>query len=182
MEFPAARVLRPGGTALVLLAGQAKNHRWWDGARDDFHVVRNALTLDSRGTGESEKPNKPYGNELFALDVVAVLDYLGVHRAEVDGTSTGGRLARQLAARHPHLVRALGPGCASPGGPHGIERDSVVSRSLVQARPGAARQALLGLTYTPAWLATEAGRRHPRSAPGQQESPGGWPGALAWGG
>ncbi|MFF2861603.1 alpha/beta fold hydrolase [Streptomyces rubiginosohelvolus] len=107
VEFPAARVLRPGA-------------------------------------------NRAYGTELFALDVVAVLDYLGVHRAEGDGTSMGGRLSQQLAARHPHLVRALGPGCASPGGPHGIERDSVVSRSLVQARPGAARQALLGLTFTPA--------------------------------
>ncbi|MFF9575272.1 alpha/beta fold hydrolase [Streptomyces rubiginosohelvolus] len=122
------------------------------------------------------EPNRPYGTELVALDVVAVLDNFGVHRA-VYGTSTGGRLARQLAARHPHLVRALGLGCASPGGPHGIERDSVVSRSLAQARTSAARQALLGLTYTPAWLATEAGRRHPRSAPGQQTSPG----RLAWG-
>ncbi|MFE4211635.1 hypothetical protein [Streptomyces sp. NPDC056844] len=52
-----------------------------------------------------------------------------------------------------------------------------MSKSLVQARPGAARQALLGLTYSPALLATEAGRRHPRSAPGQQESPR----PLAWG-
>ncbi|MFF2227793.1 alpha/beta fold hydrolase [Streptomyces globisporus] len=55
---------------------------------------------------ESEKPNKPYGTELFALDVVAVLDYVGVHRANVLGTSTGGRLARQPAALHTHLVRA----------------------------------------------------------------------------
>ncbi|MGW6579008.1 alpha/beta fold hydrolase [Streptomyces globisporus] len=46
---------------------------------------------------------------------------LGVHRADVYGTSTGGRLAQQLAARHLHLVRALGLGCASPGGLHGIE-------------------------------------------------------------
>ncbi|MFD4000615.1 alpha/beta fold hydrolase [Streptomyces rubiginosohelvolus] len=42
-------------------------------------MARSALTLDSRGTGKSEKPNTPYGTELFALDVVAVLDYLGVH-------------------------------------------------------------------------------------------------------
>ncbi|MFB7401012.1 alpha/beta fold hydrolase [Streptomyces rubiginosohelvolus] len=87
------------------------------------------------------EPNWPYDTELFALDVVAVLDYLGVHRADVYvyGTPTGGRLARQLAARQPHLVRALVLGCASPGGPHGIARDSVVSRSLVQARTSAAR-------------------------------------------
>ncbi|MFG2764682.1 hypothetical protein [Streptomyces rubiginosohelvolus] len=32
------------------------------------------------------EPNRPYGTELFALDVVAVLDYLGVHRADVYGS------------------------------------------------------------------------------------------------
>ncbi|WYB31325.1 hypothetical protein V6574_18485 [Streptomyces sp. SM1P] len=37
------------------------------------------------------EPNWPYGTELFALDVGAVLDYLGVHRADVDGTPMGGR-------------------------------------------------------------------------------------------
>ncbi|GGZ65155.1 alpha/beta fold hydrolase [Streptomyces rubiginosohelvolus] len=93
-EFPAARVLRPGGTPPVLLAGLANNHRGWDGVRDDFHAVRNAHALDSRGTGEKGKPNKPYDTELFARNVVAVLDHLGVHRADVHGTSMGGRLAR----------------------------------------------------------------------------------------
>ncbi|WP_461691456.1 alpha/beta fold hydrolase [Streptomyces sp. DT7] len=58
----------------------------------------------TRGDRES---NKPYGTELFALDVVAVLDYLGIDGADVYGTSMGGRLAQQLEARHPHRVRAL---------------------------------------------------------------------------
>ncbi|WP_179894490.1 alpha/beta fold hydrolase [Streptomyces sp. f150] len=60
-------------------------------------AARSALTLDSRGTEESEKPNTPYGTELFALDVVAVLDHLGVHRADVYGTSMGRRLHPGLA-------------------------------------------------------------------------------------
>ncbi|MFJ2705813.1 alpha/beta fold hydrolase [Streptomyces sp. NPDC087428] len=72
--------------------------------------------------------------------LVAMLDYLGIDGADAYGTSMGGRLAQQLAARHPHRVRALGIGCTSPGGPHGIGRDSVVSRSLVQHEGGAARQ------------------------------------------
>ncbi|MEV0913614.1 alpha/beta fold hydrolase [Streptomyces sp. NPDC049967] len=41
------------------------------------------------------------------MDVVAVLDYLGIDGADDYGTSMGGRLAQQLAARHPHRVRAL---------------------------------------------------------------------------
>ncbi|MET8441975.1 MULTISPECIES: hypothetical protein [Streptomyces] len=53
----------------------------------------------------------------------------------------GRHLAQQLAALHSYPVRALGLGCTSPDGPHGIERDSVVSRSLVQHEGGAARLA-----------------------------------------
>jgi len=145
------------GAPLVLLAGQANNHHWWDGVRDDFDADRSTLTLDYRGTGDSDKPDRPYSTELFARDVVAVLDELGIDRADVYGTSMGGRVAQHLAARHPHRLRSLVLGCTSPGGPHGIERDNAVRRSLVQPQPGAARQALLDLMYTPAWLATHPG-------------------------
>lgn len=69
--------------------------------RDDFHGDRSTMTFDYRGTGASDKPDLPYSTELFALDAIAVLDALGVERADVYGTSMGGRVAQQLAARHP---------------------------------------------------------------------------------
>ncbi|MEU9437212.1 alpha/beta hydrolase [Streptomyces sp. NPDC048252] len=149
--------VRGEGTPLVLLAGQANNHHWWDGVRDDFHAERSTVTVDYRGTGESDKPDIPYSTEIFAQDVIAVLDELGIDRADVYGTSMGGRVGQQLAARHPERVRALVLGCTSPGGPHAVERDNDVRRSLVQPQAGAARQALLDLMYTPGWLATHPG-------------------------
>ncbi|MFJ9446298.1 alpha/beta fold hydrolase [Kitasatospora sp. NPDC101235] len=154
------------GAPLVLLAGQANNHHWWDGVRDDFHAVRSTITLDYRGTGESDKPDEPYSTEVFAQDVIAVLDELGVDRADVYGTSMGGRVAQQLAARHPNRVDALVLGCTSPGGPHSVERDNDVRRSLAQPQPTAARQALLELMYTPDWLATHSGPCHTLGDPG----------------
>ncbi|MEU5286886.1 alpha/beta fold hydrolase [Streptomyces sp. CA-278952] len=151
---------------LLLLAGQANNHHWWDSVRGDFHGVRSTITFDYRGTGESDKPDLPYKTELFALDVIAVLDALGIERADVYGTSMGGRVAQQLAARHPERVRALVLGCTSPGGPHAVERTNDVRRSLVQTRPGAARRALLELMYTPAWLAANPGPYRTLGDPG----------------
>ncbi|WP_238847423.1 alpha/beta fold hydrolase [Nocardia arthritidis] len=145
------------GDPLILLAGQANNHHWWDGIRDDFDATRRTVTLDWRGTGDSDRPDTPYSTTGFADDVIAVLDDAGIARADVYGTSMGGRVAQWLAVRHPDRVGALVLGCTSPGGAHGLERSEDVKRSLAQRDPAAARQALLELMYTPAWLATEPG-------------------------
>lgn len=142
---------------LVLLAGQANNHHWWDDVRDDFHATRRTVTLDYPGTGDSDKPDRPYSTQGLAQDVIAVLDDLGVDRADVYGTSMGGRVAQWVAARHPHRVRALILGCSSPGGRHAVERDADVRRALAHPEPAAVRRALLDLMYTPAWRAAHPG-------------------------
>ncbi|MFE6913991.1 alpha/beta fold hydrolase [Streptomyces rubiginosohelvolus] len=162
----AYQVRGEGAAPLLLLAGQSNNHRWWDAVRDDFHSERSTITFDYRGTGESDKPDVPYSTELFALDVIAVLDALSIGRADVYGTSMGGRVAQQLAARHPDRVRALVLGCTSPGGPHAVERSDEVRRSLVRTGPGAARRALLELMYTPGWLAANPGPYRTLGDPG----------------
>lgn len=159
-ETRIAYQVRGTGPPLLLLAGQANSHRWWDSVRDDFHRTRSTVTIDYRGTGDSDRPDEPYSTRGFAADVIAVLDDLGVERADVYGTSMGGRVAQWLAADHPHRVRSLVLGCTSPGGPHGVERDRAVRRSLASTEPDVARQALLELMYTPRWLATHAGPFH----------------------
>ncbi|GAA5091291.1 alpha/beta fold hydrolase [Nocardia iowensis] len=145
------------GDPLVLLAGQSNNHHWWDGIREDFEAEYRTITLDWRGTGDSDKPDEPYSTVGFADDVIAVLDDLGIDRAAVYGTSMGGRVAQWLAARHPARVHALVLGCTSPGGRHSIERGADIRQSLIQPDPDAAKQALLELMYTPEWLARTSG-------------------------
>ncbi|MEU8325918.1 alpha/beta fold hydrolase [Nonomuraea sp. NPDC048881] len=149
--------VRGSGPALVLLQGQANDHRWWDPVRDDFDRAHRTITFDYRGTGDSDKPDEPYTTRGFAEDVLAVLDELGVARADVYGTSMGGRVAQWLAADHPGRVGALVLGCTSPGGVHGLERGADVRRALAQPDRAAAGRALLELMYTPGWLATHPG-------------------------
>ncbi|OKH99393.1 alpha/beta hydrolase [Streptomyces sp. CB02923] len=149
--------LRGEGPVLVLLAGQSNSHHWWDGVRGDFHAARSTLTLDYRGTGDSDAPDEPYSTRQFAGDVIAVLDALDIGCADVYGTSMGGRVAQKLAAHHPGRVRALVLGCTSPGGRYGVERSGDVSRSLADTDPAAAQRALAALMYTPDWLATHPG-------------------------
>ena len=145
------------GRPLVLLAGQANNHTWWDRVRADFPAT---ITLDYRGTGDSDKPEGPYSTPGFAADVLAVLDELGIEQADVYGTSMGGRVAQWVAARYPQRVRRLILGCTSPGGPRAVERTNEVRRALAQRGSAAAKEALTDMMYTPEWRAGNPGPYH----------------------
>ncbi|MGZ0145719.1 alpha/beta fold hydrolase [Kribbella sp. WER1] len=146
--------VRGEGQPLVLLAGQANNHTWWDPILDDFHGHR-LITLDWRGTGDSDKPDEVYSTRGFAQDVVAVLDALGLDTANIYGTSMGGRVAQWLAADAPERVDKLVLGCTSPGAAHGHERSQAIRKAL--ADPAKTDSVLLDLMYTPAWIENNPG-------------------------
>ncbi|MTD14009.1 alpha/beta fold hydrolase [Nakamurella sp. YIM 132087] len=144
------------GPPLLLLAGQANNHHWWDDVRSDFSDRRTTITVDQRGTGDSDEPADDMTTRSMAGDMVAVLGHLGLGPVDVYATSMGGRIAQWLAVDHPHLVRRLVLGCTSPGGPRAVERDAGVRRGLVDPS-GDRRRFLLELMYTPEWLAGHPG-------------------------
>jgi pimeloyl-ACP methyl ester carboxylesterase len=145
------------GAPLLLLSGQASSHRWWTRVRAEFDAYRRVVTFDHRGTGDSDAPPGPYSTRGFAEDAISVLDHLGIERADVYGTSMGGRVAQWIAVTHPHRVRRLVLGCTSPGGTHAVERSAAVRRALADPDPAAARRALLGRMYSPEWLARNPG-------------------------
>jgi len=145
------------GPVLVLLAGQANSHRWWDPVRAGLGAGRRTVTLDWRGTGDSGPTDRELTTRRLAADVVAVLDHLGAERADVYGTSMGGRVAQWVAIEHGGRVRRLVLGCTTPGGAVAVERSLDVRRSVAQPDRRAARRALLELMYTPAWLAAHPG-------------------------
>jgi pimeloyl-ACP methyl ester carboxylesterase len=69
---------------------------------------RRAIALDNRGHGASSKIYDPvaYHSSMMAEDVRALLDHLGLQRADVMGYSMGARIAAFLALAHPRRVRA----------------------------------------------------------------------------
>jgi pimeloyl-ACP methyl ester carboxylesterase len=68
---------------------------------------RRAIALDNRGHGASTKLYDParYDSTVMAQDVRALLDHLGLTRADVMGYSMGARIAAFLARAHPERVR-----------------------------------------------------------------------------
>jgi pimeloyl-ACP methyl ester carboxylesterase len=67
-----------------------------------------AIALDNRGHGQSTKLYDPaaYHSALMAEDVRALLDHLGLPRADVIGYSMGSRITAFLALAHPARVRS----------------------------------------------------------------------------
>jgi pimeloyl-ACP methyl ester carboxylesterase len=70
---------------------------------------RRVIAFDNRGHGRSEKLYDPddYGLPLLAGDALALLDHLGLERADVMGYSMGGRVASFLAWQAPRRVRSM---------------------------------------------------------------------------
>jgi pimeloyl-ACP methyl ester carboxylesterase len=70
---------------------------------------RRVIALDNRGHGASAKLYDPaaYHMDLMAGDVRALLDHLGLSRADVIGYSMGARIAAVLALADPHCVRSV---------------------------------------------------------------------------
>ena len=66
-------------------------------SRLSHHTV---IVVDSRGHGRSTRDARPYGYDLMADDVVALLDILHIARSDVVGWSDGAMLGLDLAIRH----------------------------------------------------------------------------------
>lgn len=69
---------------------------------------RRAIALDNRGHGQSRKLYDPaaYHTSIMAEDVRALLDHLGLDRADVMGYSMGARITAFFAMQHPARMRS----------------------------------------------------------------------------
>jgi pimeloyl-ACP methyl ester carboxylesterase len=101
------------GDAIVLIHGFASNkevnwvHPGWVATLTG--AGRRVIALDNRGHGASIKLYDPalYDTALMAEDVRALIDHLGLERADVMGYSMGARIAAFLALAHGERVRSL---------------------------------------------------------------------------
>ena len=99
------------GPALVLLHSAVCDRRMWDpqwsALVDAGHRV---VRCDLRGFGESPMADRPYNN---ADDVADLLGSLGIERAALVGSSFGGAVALELAARRPEMITRMVLLCAA---------------------------------------------------------------------
>jgi pimeloyl-ACP methyl ester carboxylesterase len=95
------------GEPLLLIHGWPQHWYEWRGVIQRLAGERRLIAPDLRGFGWSDAPPGPIDPDVFVKDMIALLDALGIERADVAGHDWGGFTAMLLAARHPDRVRRV---------------------------------------------------------------------------
>ena len=142
-------VERGTGDAVILLHGNGGSIQDWvksgvlQALSKDFRVI----AMDARGHGESDKPHDPkaYGREM-SLDVVRLMDHLGIRKAHLVGYSMGAQTVAHLIVTQPERFISATLGGA-PGRFYWTDKDTrqaeqnavererdCISRGMIEAR------------------------------------------------
>ncbi|MER5306826.1 alpha/beta hydrolase [Streptomyces sp. NPDC002773] len=100
---------RGAGPALLLVHGHPFDHTMWQPQIERFSRTHRVITPDLRGYGATPLGAHPHSTDLgvFAEDLVALLDDLGIDDCVLAGLSMGGQIAMELYRRHPGRIRGL---------------------------------------------------------------------------
>src|SRR5689334_1015519 len=92
------------GEPLILIPYLAADHACYAFQVGEYAKHFTCISIDLRGTGESDTSTSAYSTETLADDVAALMQALGIQRAHVAGLSLGGATGMWLAAKHPDKV------------------------------------------------------------------------------
>ena len=130
------------GPPVVLLHGGLANSDYWGNQVRALEARHMVIVVDSRGHGRSTRDARPYGYDLMADDVVALLDTLHIAKADVVGWSDGAILGLDLAIRHPDRVGkvfAFAANTVTSGVQEGVEKNPTFARFIERGRQEYAR-------------------------------------------
>jgi pimeloyl-ACP methyl ester carboxylesterase len=154
--------IRGQGAPLALIFGYAGSSRGWGEPFLKLLATRfRTILIDNRGTGESDKPEKPFSMADMAADAASVLDHAGVERAHVMGISMGGMIAQEFALNHPARLRGLVLGCTLCGLAHSVAGDpqALAALQMNPKEPLAMQvERLLAACCAPQFLASPSGQ------------------------
>src|SRR5713101_2090128 len=95
------------GEPLILIPYLAADYACYAFQVADYAKHFNCISVDLRGAGETDKPDGTYSTELFADDVAALMQVLGIQQAHIAGLSLGAATGMWLAAKYPEKVKSL---------------------------------------------------------------------------
>lgn len=154
LKVPGATIyyeIRGSGPLVVLIPGGPQDAGVFDGIAEQLSDRYTVLAYDPRGNSRSIFDGEPVEQDLdvHGDDAARLIEALDAGPADVFGTSGGGQIGLNLAARYPGLVRTLvahEPACAvmldDPS--EVLDRDRAVYDVYLEHGPFAAIQKFLG--------------------------------------
>lgn len=95
------------GEPLILIPFLSADHACYAFQLAEYAKHFTCISLDLRGTGESDNPEGAYTTEMLADDVAAFIQALGIRKAHITGLSLGAATGMWLAAKYPEKVQSL---------------------------------------------------------------------------
>jgi pimeloyl-ACP methyl ester carboxylesterase len=144
------------GPPLVLVMGYRLSSAAWPGSFVEALARQfSVITLDNRGTGQSDKPVDGYSIANMARDLAGLLDQLEMSHTHILGYSMGGAIAQEFARQFPDRVLGLVLCATMCGGPRAVYAPpSVVRvmRELEGLKPEEIARQIWKVTYSPEYL------------------------------
>jgi pimeloyl-ACP methyl ester carboxylesterase len=95
------------GEPLILIPYLAADHACYAFQVAEYAKHFTCISIDLRGTGETDKLAGPYSTEILADDVAAFMQAAGIQKAHIAGLSLGAAIGMWLAAKYPDKVQSL---------------------------------------------------------------------------
>ena len=124
------------GSPVIFLHGGLANTDYWGNQVPPVATHHTVILMDSRGHGRSTRDARPYGYDLMADDVVALMDTLKIARADIVGWSDGGILGIDLAIRHKDRIGkvfAFAANTVTSGVKDGVENNPTFAAFIARA-------------------------------------------------
>src|SRR5262249_45114050 len=124
------------GEPVLLLHGGLANASYWGHQVRALAPHHRVVVMDSRGHGRSTRDARPFGYDLMASDVVALLDHLGIEKVALIGWSDGAIIGLDIAMHHPERLSKLFAFAANsdPSGVKDVNQSPVFTSFIARAR------------------------------------------------
>jgi len=123
------------GEPVVLLHGGLANANYWGNQVPELARHYRVIVMDSRGHGHTSRDARPFGYNLMASDVLALLDFLHIGKAAIVGWSDGAILGLDIAIHHPERLAKLFAFAANsdPGGVKDVDKSPTFAAFVARA-------------------------------------------------
>lgn len=95
------------GEALILLHGNGENSHYFDKQIRDFAKYFKVIAIDTRGHGKSDPIKDKLTFEDLSRDLLDILNFLKIDKANILGFSDGANIALVFAKNYPSRIKKL---------------------------------------------------------------------------